>query len=403
MNSKGIDNVNTWHIVHAFSQNDRRERGNRARVIRNKTISNYKKIIGQSILIEFQNGGTEKHGFYAKAKHNQNVKGVMRFIVPVIYKNSPYTAVITAEVFGSKISFNKTPATLYEIFDCKIKTARPDYANLKSSGLGEKSPVNYTLLEILGSVKDLSDIPYVVDGHLNYYLLNEGKGNYFQKTGKYTGKKDLIAYHNINQDNLDKAIQLGGLAVPSIAITKKETDFSNFGIITLLMPQDVVNPKETPVYITPVYTRDAWTGVFPGILKASDEIEEEGEMGGFPGMEDMMGEGGGEEKRPPQMPKQTQDSAGDTGWRTLTNGVKVYIENGIITKGPKDLINKKLSDIIGAEFQHSDAPMVWVDAPTFYPQTYTKGHDKHHMEHAKAMGLTFREWLKEASDTLNFD
>lgn len=45
--------------------------------------------------------------------------------------------------------------------------------------------------------------------------------------------------------------------------------------------------------------------------------------------------------------------------------------------------------------------MVWVDPPTFYPQTYTKGHDKHHMEHAKAMGLTFREWLKEASDTLN--
>ena len=87
MNLKGIDNVNTWHTVHAFSQNDRRERGNRARVIRNKTISNHKKIIGQSILIEFQNGGTKKHGFYAKAKHNQNVKGVMRFIVPVIYKN----------------------------------------------------------------------------------------------------------------------------------------------------------------------------------------------------------------------------------------------------------------------------------------------------------------------------
>ncbi|WP_329756810.1 hypothetical protein, partial [Allisonella histaminiformans] len=71
-------------------------------------------------------------------------------------------------------------------------------------------------------------------------------------------KKDLIAYHNISQENLDKAIQLRGLAVPSIAITKKETDFSNFGNITLLMPQNVVNPKETPVY-----TRDAWTGVVP--------------------------------------------------------------------------------------------------------------------------------------------
>lgn len=187
----------------------------------------------------------------------------MRFIVSVIYKHNPYTALITAEVFESDILFNRTPATLYEIFDRKIKTARPDYANLKSSGLGEKSPINYTLLEILGNVKDLSGIPYVVDGHLNYYLLNEGKGDYLQKAEDYISKKDLIAYHNISQTNLDKAIQLGGLAVPSIAITKKETDFSNFGNITLLMPQDVVNPKKTPVY-----TRDAWTGVFPGMVRA---------------------------------------------------------------------------------------------------------------------------------------
>ncbi|MGN8833945.1 hypothetical protein [Allisonella histaminiformans] len=106
--------------------------------------------MGQSILIEFQNGNTEKHGFYTKVKHNHNVKGVMRFIVSVIYKHNPYTALITAEVFESDILFNRTPATLYEIFDRKIKTARPDYANLKSSGLGEKSPINYTLLEFLG-------------------------------------------------------------------------------------------------------------------------------------------------------------------------------------------------------------------------------------------------------------
>lgn len=182
---------------------------------------------------------------------------------------------------------------------------------------------------MLKNVKDSNGQPYVnQDG-----TLAVRKDNDFYQKDEYTGKKDLIAYHNISQENLDKAIQLGGLAVPSIAVTKKETDFSNFGDITLLMPQDMVNPKETPVY-----TRDAWTGVFPGILKASDEIEEEGEMGGFPGMEDMMGEGGGEEKRPPQMPpgnppqmpKQTQDSAdnGDSEevvWRTTKTGRKYRI------------------------------------------------------------------------------
>lgn len=249
---------------------------------------------------------------------------------------------------------------------------------------------------MLKNVKDSNGQPYVnQDG-----TLAVRKDNDFYQKEEYTGKKDLIAYHNISQENLDKAIQLGGLAVPSIAVTKKETDFSNFGDITLLMPQDMVNPKETPVY-----TRDAWTGVFPGILKASDEIEEEGEMGGFPGMEDMMGEGGGEEKRPPQMPpvkppqmpKQTQDSSYSNGWKTI-NGSKVHFKDGVADKGPKDMIGMTEAELLGKDDQ---APMAWVDAPTFYPETNTKGHDKHHMEHAKEMGLTFKGWLKEASDTLN--
>lgn len=50
---------------------------------------------------------------------------------------------------------------------------------------------------------------------------------------------------------------------------------------------------------------------------------------------------------------------------------------------------------------HLNAPMTWVDAPTFYPQTHTKGHDKHHIEHAKEMGVTFKEWLNEAAELLN--
>lgn len=119
---------------------------------------------------------------------------------------------------------------------------------------------------MLLNVKDAHNQPFInKDGTLsqgiNFYVNNDS--NYHQTVEEPTGKKDLIAYHNISisQDNLDKAIQLSGLAVPSIAITKKETDFSNFGDITLLMPQDLVNPKETPVY-----TRDAWTGVFPVCL-----------------------------------------------------------------------------------------------------------------------------------------
>lgn len=239
---------------------------------------------------------------------------------------------------------DSTESTLIDVKLCNvIIAAKKSTSSTATQGdlLVENVPLRITIAEMLMNVKDSNGLPYVnQDGTLAIR-----KDNDFYQKEEYTGKKDLIAYHNISQENLDKAIPLGGLAVPSIAVTKKETDFSNFGDITLLMPQDMVNPKETPVY-----TRDAWTGVFPGILKASDEIEEEGEMGGFPGMEDMMGEGGGEEKRspqmppgkPPEMPKQTQDadisnSKGDGKeiWRTTETGRKYLIntETGKVVGG----------------------------------------------------------------------
>ena len=110
---------------------------------------------------------------------------------------------------------------------------------------------------MLLNVKDSHNQPFInKDGTLsqgiNFSANNDS--NYHQTVEEPTSKKDLIAYHNISQD---KAIKLGGLAVPSIAVTNKETDY----IYYLLMPQDVVNLKETPVY-----TRDAWTGVFPVCL-----------------------------------------------------------------------------------------------------------------------------------------
>lgn len=78
---------------------------------------------------------------------------------------------------------------------------------------------------------------------------------------------DLVALHNLTVENLKKAIDLGGLAVPSVAITKKQTPY-NFGSndgITLIMDKNVVDPAKTPVF-----SRDAWTKVFPSIVRTGD-------------------------------------------------------------------------------------------------------------------------------------
>lgn len=82
----------------------------------------------------------------------------------------------------------------------------------------------------------------------------------------YAQKKDdrnLVAYHNMSADSLSKALKLGGLPVPSVAITNKDVEYNNFGDISLVIPKEVIDPKTTPIF-----SRDAWTQTFPYIYKA---------------------------------------------------------------------------------------------------------------------------------------
>lgn len=77
--------------------------------------------------------------------------------------------------------------------------------------------------------------------------------------------KDLVAMHNIDLGNLAAAIKLGGFPVPSIAVTKKQTPYTEFGDATLIMKKDTVDPSKTPVF-----SRDAWTGVFPKVIRLAN-------------------------------------------------------------------------------------------------------------------------------------
>lgn len=208
-----------------------------------------KELIQNSVLIESEENRKKDIKSYAYKYHH--------FYLPVKIKDKLYTVrIVGEELDGSK---GATPIDV-KLYDVIIKNkAHPSQITAKRRLHAKDVPLKITIAEMLRNVKDSNGQPYVnQDGTLAVRKYND----FYQKK-EYTGKKDLIAYHNISQSNLDRAIHLGGLAVPSIAITKKETDFSNFGNITLLMPQDVVNPKETPVY-----TRDAWTGVFPGMVRA---------------------------------------------------------------------------------------------------------------------------------------
>ncbi len=84
-----------------------------------------------------------------------------------------------------------------------------------------------------------------------------------QKVNSLTPERDLVAYHNMSEDSVLRSAALGGLPVPSIAITKKDIPFTQFGKTTLIGGGDIIDPARRG---NDVYSQDAWTTTFPEIV-----------------------------------------------------------------------------------------------------------------------------------------
>ena len=79
-------------------------------------------------------------------------------------------------------------------------------------------------------------------------------------------KKDtnnLVAVHNISEDNLRKVFKMGGLVMPSIAVTDVNLGYSEYGGISLIFDKETINPTDRR---NKVYGGDAWTPRFPRMV-----------------------------------------------------------------------------------------------------------------------------------------
>ena len=74
-------------------------------------------------------------------------------------------------------------------------------------------------------------------------------------------ERDLVAYHNMSENSVLRSAALGGLPVPSIAVTRKDIPFDQFGEITLIGGSDIVDPANNSA--NEIFSRDAWTVTFP--------------------------------------------------------------------------------------------------------------------------------------------
>ena len=77
--------------------------------------------------------------------------------------------------------------------------------------------------------------------------------------------KTYINVHELNEANLRKAFELGGLAAPSIGIVDVDKPVTRFGDISLIFP-DIFNPETTPTYYG-----DSYSSSFPAVGRFTDE------------------------------------------------------------------------------------------------------------------------------------
>jgi hypothetical protein len=75
-------------------------------------------------------------------------------------------------------------------------------------------------------------------------------------------EKDLVAQHNLSAANLENVDKIGGLPVPSLAITKKDQAMNSFGEITLLGDAKLIDPKTKS---NKVFAADIYSPRYPSI------------------------------------------------------------------------------------------------------------------------------------------
>lgn len=85
--------------------------------------------------------------------------------------------------------------------------------------------------------------------------------------------KDLMAIHNLQGAELVKSLELGGLAMPSIAVLKAESGHDKYGDVSLIFPKEAIDPKTNDA--NKIYGGDAWTPTHPRLeYKVKEKVQD---------------------------------------------------------------------------------------------------------------------------------
>lgn len=175
----------------------------------------------------------------------------------------------------------------------------------------EKGRISKEAVEsVLGEGLLFSTTSPKIDGNTN----NQAEGNILFSTSD----KTLVGLHNITAEKLRKVFKQGGLANPSTAVINiAEYSLEGFGEISLVMPPSLIDAKKGNNVGT--YTGDAWTPVYPPIMRQLDE-------GGWSVIKDRVAQTVGE---------------GNELYSDIVNGMRNFLEYNTYSRMERVFLKEK--------------------------------------------------------------
>lgn len=225
---------------------------------------------------------TEGHGFNKEGKPalRPELNDAFRNLMKVIRKSGFYTRSAKLDIVkGSKYWGTSVELGARGFEDFVMN-------KLAKSNIQNDYLVNFkSLAEFIDRVNgDISEItskyPYptmeeseaISEAYQNLFdtIQEDDNGVLFQIIDK---KNKLVALHNISEDKLLNAEKIGGLPMPSIAITNIDNGFDSFGEITLIGDKRLIDPKNKE---NKIFAGDAYSPRYPNVtynVKNSKAVE----------------------------------------------------------------------------------------------------------------------------------
>lgn len=204
-----------------------------------------------------------------------NVQGTYVMAAPMRSENGKIESVaaLTMEMRTGELKSIETFDALHAVSVRKKNAGALDAQSTSAAltnrdGSTAATRSTYSIAEFLEIVKETHQSMLSKDV-LDHFGMERNPQGYYAERVKFSMQeeveetKDLLAVHNLTEENMRSTLELGGFAMPSIAVIKGEQGHSQYGPISVIFDKNTIDPRASNA--NKVYGGDAWTPTYPKI------------------------------------------------------------------------------------------------------------------------------------------